>query len=120
MLQAIEEEKRKTGEKRKITNDDSSETVFISPREILTRLFIKAVASAYPDAPSSVVTLVPTANAKFGDYQCNAAMPICQTLKSSGTGLYFAIKHGYKRSLVNKDCDIMSSLNESCNCLPSI
>lgn len=85
-LQSIEEEKAKRIEKTKCdVNDAVNISSLISPRTILTVAFVKAVAFVYPNIPSSVVTLVPTTNSKFGDYQCNAAMPIYQQLKSSGS-----------------------------------
>lgn len=51
-------------------------------RAELRRLFSRAIAAAFPDAPAEVA-LVPCANPKFGDYQCNNAMAIFGKLKGS-------------------------------------
>eukprot|EP00892_Ulva_mutabilis_P000069 jgi/Ulvmu1/10062/UM006_0009.1 len=53
-----------------------------SVRAELRRLFSRAIAAAFPDAPADVA-LVPCANPKFGDYQCNNAMAIFGKLKGS-------------------------------------
>lgn len=53
-----------------------------SVRAELRRLFSRAIAAAFPDA-SAEVALVPCANPKFGDYQCNNAMAIFGRLKGS-------------------------------------
>lgn len=87
LSQAIEEESKKCPGKRKLDQDKGENRLLTSPRELLTNAFIQAVSKAYPDVPSSVVTLTPTSNLKFGDYQCNAAMPICQQLKAAGNFL---------------------------------
>lgn len=83
-MQAIVEESKKGQEKRKSDQESDDDQLLLSPRELLTNSFIRAVSKAYPEVPSSVVTLTPTSNPKFGDYQCNAAMPICQQLKAAG------------------------------------
>ena len=61
----------------------NSDSKFCSPREILRLAFVEAVKSVYPKVPESLVTLNP-AKAKFGDYQCNAALQICNQLKTAG------------------------------------
>lgn len=53
-----------------------------SVRAELRRLFSGAISKAFPDA-SAEVALVPCANPKFGDYQCNNAMAIFGKLKGS-------------------------------------
>lgn len=65
------------------SEQSSNQALKVSPREILRRIFVQAVKSLYPDIPENIVSLTP-ANAKFGDYQCNAPLPICQQLKASG------------------------------------
>ncbi|KAG8247691.1 hypothetical protein J6590_055637 [Homalodisca vitripennis] len=50
----------------------------------LTDVFTKAVCKAYPDVPDPPVPLTTSSSAQFGDYQCNAAMPIAQLLKGQG------------------------------------
>lgn len=65
------------------SDHSSNQAPNVSPREILRRIFVQAVKSLYPDMPENIVSLTP-ANAKFGDYQCNAPLPICQQLKASG------------------------------------
>ncbi|KAK7580408.1 hypothetical protein V9T40_001037 [Parthenolecanium corni] len=84
LKKAIVEESKKGQEKRKSDQESDDDQLLLSPRELLTNSFIRAVSKAYPEVPSSVVTLTPTSNPKFGDYQCNAAMPICQQLKAAG------------------------------------
>lgn len=52
--------------------------------ESLSDLFTKAIVQAYPDIPDPPVPLTTSTSAQFGDYQCNAAMPIAQLLKGQG------------------------------------
>lgn len=54
-------------------------------QEILTNLFAKAISLAFPDLtdPPIVITLSGN-NPKFGDYQCNSAMPISNIYKQLG------------------------------------
>lgn len=66
-----------------LKNTETNQMLISSPQELLRQLFVHSVKSAYPDVPESTVTLTP-AGPKFGDYQCNAALPICQRLKASG------------------------------------
>lgn len=55
--------------------------------ESLVELFATAVNTAYPDVPDAPVPLAVSGSSQFGDYQCNAAMPIAQLLK--GQGMYY-------------------------------
>ncbi|GLG93400.1 Probable arginine--tRNA ligase, cytoplasmic [Gryllus bimaculatus] len=55
------------------------------PLQILLALFSSAITKAFPDLPDPpiVVALSP----KFGDYQCNSALPISKLLKSQGISI---------------------------------
>lgn len=57
---------------------EGSERSMQSMQEALTALFATAIEAAYPDLPDAPVIINPSTNAKFGDYQCNSAMSICQ------------------------------------------
>eukprot|EP00899_Mesostigma_viride_P012555 jgi/Mesvir1/212/Mv13556-RA.1 len=63
----------------------SSADVTGSVRALVGQLFARAVADVVPgQAPGDVAPLVAAcANTKFGDYQCNNAMPIFQKLKTA-------------------------------------
>lgn len=50
----------------------------------LQKYFEVAIQRAYPDLPDAPVVVAVSGNAKFGDYQCNSAMPIAQLLKAKG------------------------------------
>ncbi|XP_075234575.1 arginine--tRNA ligase-like protein isoform X2 [Lycorma delicatula] len=50
----------------------------------LRSIFVEATKKTFPDLPDYPVPLTLTNFEKFGDYQCNAAMPISQILKSQG------------------------------------
>ena len=51
-------------------------------RRLLRQRLESALAAVVPDAdPALADMLVPSADAKFGDYQINAAMPLGKTLK---------------------------------------
>ncbi|CAF4879079.1 unnamed protein product [Pieris macdunnoughi] len=65
-----------------ITNIKSIEGTICVVDE-LKKIFTIAIESAYPDLedPPVVITLSGN-NPKFGDYQCNSAMPISQLLKA--------------------------------------
>ncbi|KAK9875778.1 hypothetical protein WA026_009570 [Henosepilachna vigintioctopunctata] len=53
---------------------------------LLISLFGTAVKSAFPNLPDAPVVITLSGNnVKFGDYQCNSAMPISNMLKQSGT-----------------------------------
>lgn len=56
-----------------------------SIQEILTDLFSTAINSAFPDLPDAPVVIALSATTgKFGDYQCNSAMPIANIFKQQG------------------------------------
>lgn len=56
--------------------------------EILEKTFSQAIASAYPDIidPPVIITLSGN-NPKFGDYQCNSALPLANIYKQMGKKL---------------------------------
>lgn len=52
---------------------------------ILRDLLAQAIASAFPDLTDApVIITVSGNNPKFGDYQCNSAMPIANIYKQAG------------------------------------
>lgn len=57
----------------------------LSIQEELSDTFAQAISTAFPDVPDApVVIALSGTNPKFGDYQCNSAMPIAGLLKSQG------------------------------------
>jgi hypothetical protein len=81
IFQAIEKEQGSSGKssaKKSMIFAEGSERSMQSLQEALTALFATAVEAAFPDLPDAPVVLNPSTNAKFGDYQCNSAMGICQ------------------------------------------
>lgn len=50
----------------------------------LQKYFEVAIQRAYPDLSDAPVVVTVSGNSKFGDYQCNSAMPIAQLLKNKG------------------------------------
>jgi len=56
----------------------------ISIKDNLSVVFHKAISAAYPDILDPPVIVTTSTNPKFGDYQCNSAMPLAQQLSSSG------------------------------------
>ncbi|XP_043263193.1 arginine--tRNA ligase, cytoplasmic [Colletes gigas] len=50
----------------------------------LFELFENAISTAYPDVPNPPVIITYSNNSKFGDYQCNSAMPLAKQLSSNG------------------------------------
>lgn len=94
---AIETEKKSSKPAAEITG-------MISIIEHLTQLFSSAIGSSYPNLenPPTVIA-VSGKDIKFGDYQCNSALPICGLLKNSG------IKES-PRDIANK---IVSNLESS-------
>ncbi|KAL1130407.1 hypothetical protein AAG570_013345 [Ranatra chinensis] len=50
----------------------------------LSTIFEQAVALAFPDIVDILVPVAPSSRPQFGDYQCNAAMPISNALKNRG------------------------------------
>ncbi|XP_071570039.1 arginine--tRNA ligase, cytoplasmic isoform X2 [Temnothorax nylanderi] len=59
----------------------------ISIKDNLCAVFHKAISAAYPDIVDPPVIVTTSSNPKFGDYQCNSAMPLAQQLSSCGTKL---------------------------------
>lgn len=63
----------------------------LSIQSELNDIFGDAIASAFPDIPDAPVVIALSGNnPKFGDYQCNSAMPIVGILKAQGLGFFFA------------------------------
>lgn len=61
--------------------NDNMESIY----ETLYTLFSVAIANAFPDIPDPPIVIAPSgANPKFGDYQCNSAMPIANLYKQMG------------------------------------
>lgn len=57
----------------------------ISIRNNICTVFHKAIVAAYPDIMDPPIIVTTSSNPKFGDYQCNSAMPLAQQLSNSGT-----------------------------------
>lgn len=71
--------------KRSVAEEEAKCQKFMeSPRDALLKLFVHAVRAAFPDVEDPLVPVLPSTNEKFGDYQCNAAMPLSQALKKAG------------------------------------
>lgn len=69
--------------------------------DILTDLFSKAISSAYPDVPEAPVVIALSGNnPKFGDYQCNSALPIANIFKQTGKKQYSCIKRNLKPTVL--------------------
>lgn len=76
-------EKNKSG----INPNDVSckeERSFYSIQNTLVSIFKEAIQRAFPELKNAPVVIAASNNSKFGDYQCNSAMPIVQLLKSEG------------------------------------
>lgn len=74
-MQAIEERSVKA------TSGTSMECI----QEVLYNVFSHAINAAFPDLPDApVVIALAGNNPKFGDYQCNSAMPIANLYKQIG------------------------------------
>jgi len=56
----------------------------ISIKDNLCTVFHKAISAAYPDVVDPPVIVTTSSNLKFGDYQCNSAMPLARQLSNSG------------------------------------
>ncbi|KAG1668005.1 Arginine--tRNA ligase, cytoplasmic [Nymphon striatum] len=50
----------------------------------LVALFTSAVKQSFPSLSNVIIPILPSQSEKFGDYQFNGAMQICQSLKASG------------------------------------
>lgn len=49
---------------------------------LLEGYFSQAIKKAFPDAENFTASVTQSTNKKFGDYQCNSAMNLCQALKA--------------------------------------
>lgn len=52
--------------------------------QLLQQIFGEAISSAYPDLENPPLSVTPSQQAKFGDYQCNSAMAMSQMMKAKG------------------------------------
>lgn len=59
-------------------------TYTISIKDNLCAVFHKAISAAYPDVVDPPIIVTTSSNPKFGEYQCNSAMPLAHQLSSSG------------------------------------
>ncbi|XP_012229358.2 arginine--tRNA ligase, cytoplasmic isoform X1 [Linepithema humile] len=75
----------------------------ISINNTLCKIFQKAINEAYPNVSNPPVIVTTSNNPKFGDYQCNSAMPLARQLSSGGT----------KKNPRDVANDIMSKLEKS-------
>lgn len=73
--------------RRRIEQSGEIDYYHLSVQDGLTLVFRKPVQELYPSLSASSVVSVTPSNAQFADYQCNAAMPICQALKPTGEKL---------------------------------
>ncbi|CAD7086990.1 unnamed protein product [Hermetia illucens] len=62
----------------------SNITEMVSITDHLLELFGAAIRASFPNLTDPPVIITPSTNAKFGDYQCNSALPIAQVLKNQG------------------------------------
>ncbi|KAK6624534.1 hypothetical protein RUM44_011393 [Polyplax serrata] len=69
----------------KMTDSISDEKSLYSIQNALFNIFKHAINKAYPQFPQAPVVVASSSHAKFGDYQCNSAMPIMQLLKAQGS-----------------------------------
>lgn len=53
-------------------------------QEILSKVFAQAISLAFPDLPDVPIVITTSSSPKFGDYQCNSAMPISNMYKQQG------------------------------------
>uniref|UniRef100_A0A146LNN9 Probable arginine--tRNA ligase, cytoplasmic n=1 Tax=Lygus hesperus TaxID=30085 RepID=A0A146LNN9_LYGHE len=80
LKRAIDEEKTKSGKKKKFVYDPES---FNGIKDALTQLCMMALREAYPQLEIEQV-VQPSGKAIFGDYQFNAAMQVSKELKNLG------------------------------------
>lgn len=79
-LQTVEMQKNKLESKMGLPGTEDT----IGIRDNLNEIFHKAISAAYPDIADPPVIVTSSSNPKFGDYQCNSALPLAQQLSSSG------------------------------------
>lgn len=73
------------------TNKMDSHTTSIND-QLIESLF-KGITKAYPDVVDPPVIITLSNNSKFGDYQCNSAMPLSKLLASKGEKMKNFCKH---------------------------
>lgn len=69
-----------------MSNTPQSNTISIN--STLWDIFHRAITAAYPNVLNPRVIVTTSNNPKFGDYQCNNAMPLAQELSSSGKNFF--------------------------------
>ncbi|OAD52392.1 Arginine--tRNA ligase, cytoplasmic [Eufriesea mexicana] len=79
LKRTIEAERIKSQSKIQMTENN-----VISIYDTLFNLFKKAISVAYPDICEPPVLITSSNNPKFGDYQCNSAMPLYKQLNNNG------------------------------------
>lgn len=68
-------------EKAKLTNSNNMDNI----QQLLSEIFEAAIKSAFPDLPDPPVVIALSGNnVKFGDFQCNSALPIANMFKQLG------------------------------------
>uniref|UniRef100_A0A671QQX5 Arginine--tRNA ligase, cytoplasmic n=1 Tax=Sinocyclocheilus anshuiensis TaxID=1608454 RepID=A0A671QQX5_9TELE len=58
--------------------------VMLNINQCLQQIFGEAISTAYPGLENAPLTVTLNQQAKFGDYQCNSAMPMAQMMKAKG------------------------------------
>lgn len=79
-FQAIKEEEKKVS---------SSVNTNSCAKTLLVHLFSQAVDAAYPALNNIAVPVVPNQSEKFGDYQFNGAMQMCQVTDSEFQEVFY-------------------------------
>ncbi|XP_033317975.1 arginine--tRNA ligase, cytoplasmic [Bombus bifarius] len=78
LKRTVKAERAKLGNKLKMTENN-----VISIYDTLSNLFKEAISVAYPDVCDPPVIITSSNNPKFGDYQCNSAMPLSKQLNNN-------------------------------------
>lgn len=69
----------------KFAADTNKTNAMENIQDVLYTVFSQAISAAYPDVTDAPVVITLSGNnPKFGDYQCNSAMPIANILKQLG------------------------------------
>ncbi|CAB3377557.1 Hypothetical predicted protein [Cloeon dipterum] len=84
LMRAIKREESASGSQSNPKSVPMKGEGMLSIQGILNDVFAEAIRNAYPDLPEAPVIIMPSSNAKFGDYQCNSAMSMAQALKAQG------------------------------------
>lgn len=90
-LQAVENLKGTKSQQAATMNENCpviDEKSLYSIQNALTTIFKEAIGKAFPELTQAPVIIAPSSHAKFGDYQCNSAMPIMQMLKAQGDAIF--------------------------------